>query len=90
MGWGLAQSLFALVRGASYYIRVRGTSEFGARYPGIWVGPGHGATHITTYPELPKDTWVLPPWLRSYARDKEVLPGRAGEVNSTGKALIIR
>jgi hypothetical protein len=31
----------------------------------------------------PEDTWVLPPWRRSYALE-EVLPGRAGEVNSIG------
>jgi hypothetical protein len=55
MGQGLAQNLFALVWAASYYIRVRGTSEVGARYPGIWVDPEHGATHITTYPEPPED-----------------------------------
>jgi hypothetical protein len=48
------------VRGVSYYIRVHGTLEIGTRYPGIWVDPKHGATHITTYPEPPEDTWVLP------------------------------
>jgi hypothetical protein len=40
--------------------------------------------HIrTAYPEPPEDTWVLPQWRRSYALE-EVLPGRAGEVDSTG------
>jgi hypothetical protein len=40
--------------------------------------------HITTaYPEPPEDTWVLPPWRRSYAQE-EVLLGRAGEVDSAG------
>jgi hypothetical protein len=80
---GLARSLFALVRGVSYYIRVRGTLEIGTRYPGIWVDPEHGATHITTYPEPPEDTWVLPPWRQSYALE-EVLPGHVGEVDSIG------
>jgi hypothetical protein len=28
-------------------------------------------------------TWFLPPWRQSYALE-EVLPGRAGEVDSTG------
>jgi hypothetical protein len=40
--------------------------------------------HITmAYPEPPEDTWVLPPWRQSYALE-EVLPGRAGEVDSIG------
>jgi hypothetical protein len=83
MGRGLAQSLFTLVRGVSYYIGVRGTLDVGTRYPEIRFDPKHGATHIIAYPEPPKDTWVLPPWHWSYALE-EVLPGHAGEVDSTG------
>jgi hypothetical protein len=45
--------------------------------------PIEGQYITTAYPEPPKDTWVLPPWRQSYAL-KEVLPGRAGEVDSTG------
>jgi hypothetical protein len=43
----------------------------------------HGSTHITAYPEPPEDTWVLPPWRRSYALE-EILSGHAGEVYSIG------
>jgi hypothetical protein len=75
-GTGLVWSLFALVRGASQLYK-------GLQDPGIRVDAKRRSTHITAYPEPPEDTWVLPPWRRSYALE-EVLPGRAGEVNSTG------
>jgi hypothetical protein len=75
-GTSLVWSLFALVRGASQLYK-------GLQDPGIRVDAKRRSTHITAYPEPPEDTWVLPPWRRSYALE-EVLPGRAGEVNSTG------
>jgi ABC-type transporter Mla MlaB component len=41
------------------------------------------------YPEPLEDTWVLPPWHRSYSLE-EVLPRNVGEVDSTGLALVLR
>jgi hypothetical protein len=61
MGWGLARSLFALVRGTSQLYK-------GTRYPRIRVVLRKEETHITTYPEPPKDTMGLLSWHWSYAQ----------------------
>jgi hypothetical protein len=71
------------VRGVSYYIRVRGARKVVRDTPESGLTPIEGQYITTAYPEPPEDTWVCPPWHRSYAL-KEVLPGRAGEVDSTG------
>jgi hypothetical protein len=71
------------VRGVSYYIRVRGAQKVVCDTPESESMPIEGQYITTAYPEPPEDTCVLPPWRRSYAL-KEVLPGRAGEVDSTG------
>jgi hypothetical protein len=41
--------------------QVRDTLESG-------LTPNEGQHSTTAYPEPPKDTWVLPPWRRSYTR----------------------
>jgi hypothetical protein len=50
------------------------------RTPESMLTPNEDQHSTTTYPELPKDTWVLPPWRRSYTRRTEVdcqgIPGR--------------
>jgi hypothetical protein len=66
MGWGLVQSLFALVWGVSYYIRVRGTMiiwctlpqnlgcprELGNTYHGISQAAGRHLGSPAMAPEL--------------------------------------
>jgi hypothetical protein len=83
MGWGLVKSLSALVRGVSYYIRVRGAQKVVRDTQESGLTPIGGQYITTAYPKPPEDTWVLLPWRRSYAL-QEVLPGHAGEVDSTG------
>jgi hypothetical protein len=58
-GTRLSPNLAFLVRGASHYIRVCRTLEFG-------LTPNEGQHVTTAYPELPEDTWVLLSWRRSY------------------------
>jgi hypothetical protein len=66
MGWGLVRSLSALVRGVSYYIRVRGTleiwctiprnlgcpREWGNTYHGISRAAGRHLGSLVVAPEL--------------------------------------
>jgi hypothetical protein len=80
---GLSPKFVCFSAGSLILYKVCGTLDVGTRYPGIWVDPEHGATHMTSYPEPPEDTWVLPPWRQSYTLE-EVLLGRAGEVDSIG------
>jgi hypothetical protein len=73
-------SLKSMCFSAGSLLLYRGLQDSGIRVAaGLWAIVNRDPLGFIR----PEDTWVLPPWRRSDTL-KEALPGRAGEVNSTG------
>jgi hypothetical protein len=86
MGRGLARNLFALMRGALYYRRVRDTQEVGAHTPESRLSQERGNSESGFFGIYPAGRHLgspaVAPELHSTNRGR--LPRHAGEVYCTG------